>query len=95
MPSAIADADDTVKAILTLYLLGKNVTTDAMIAHFKTSHGHFCTYPGERDASFSANCNVLQAVLSTHDAYEHREHVIAIASFLCNCRGRGKSKING
>ncbi|MCJ1344331.1 hypothetical protein MMC31_002534, partial [Peltigera leucophlebia] len=62
-PSVLADAGDTAKAILTLYLLGRTTSLDAMIEHFRSKQGHFQTYLGERDVSFSANCNILKAIL--------------------------------
>lgn len=91
-PSVISDADDTAKTILTLNLLGRDTRPDAMISCFKTNDGHFCTYPGERDASFSANCNILQALLYVRNPQEYREHIISTTSYLCEAWWKGKAK---
>ena len=60
-----------------------------MITSFKSKAGHFCTYPGERNSSFSANCNALQALLSVSDIRSYREHIESTSTFLCRrwCEG--------
>ena len=90
-PSVISDADDTAKTILTLNLLGRDIRPDAMISYFKTNEGHFCTYPGERDASFSANCNILQALLYACNPQEYKEHIISTTSYLCEAWWKGEA----
>lgn len=62
VPSVCTDADDTAKTILVLSLLQEKVSPDGMLKTFE-SESHFKTYPLERDPSFSANCNVLLALL--------------------------------
>jgi hypothetical protein len=54
-----------------------------MIEHFETKT-HFQTYASERDASFSANCNVLLALLHQHDASRHAAQILKAARCLCN-----------
>lgn len=63
-----------------------------MISHFRTGEGHFCTYPGERDASFSANCNVLQALLHVRNPKEYKEPIIATTTYLCEAWWKGAVK---
>ena len=79
-----ADADDSAKAILTLNLLGRRVHAKSLTDHFRLSNHHFRTYLGERDASFSANCNVLRAILEVPNAYDHIADVKNVAYFLCD-----------
>ncbi|KAL9062537.1 MAG: hypothetical protein Q9161_009791 [Pseudevernia consocians] len=83
-PSVLADADDTAKTILTLNHQGEQVDPGQMITHFKTKQNHFCTYPGERNASFSANCNVLQALLSCHNVQDYSLQISSVTIFLCD-----------
>ena len=83
-PGALPDADDTAKTIITLRQLGKDPDPSQMIKHFTTDQKHFSTYPGERDASFSANCNVLQALLHTASVQKHTRQIVRIATFLCD-----------
>lgn len=83
MPLATPDADDTAKTILTLNLLKRDVEPHQVISFFKAQNGHFCTYPGERDASFSANCNVLQALLHNKHREEYAHTIIVNASYPC------------
>ncbi len=64
---------------------------DRMIDQFKSKNGHIQTYPGERDASFSANCNVLMALLSSPDVELHEACISSIATFLCDSWWSGAS----
>lgn len=87
-----ADADDSAKAILTLNLLGRRVHAKSLAEHFRSKNGHFCTYLGERDASFSANCNVLRALLEVPDAQDHVAEMNSILYFLCESWWTGAIK---
>ncbi len=91
-PCVPADADDTAKALLTLNLLKKQTSPESMINHFRSKYKHFLTYPGERDASFSANCNVLKALLESPDVNCYKAEVSSIASFLCDSWWSGAVK---
>lgn len=53
-----------------------------MIQRFETA-SHFRTYASERDPSFSANCNVLLALLHQQDAHLYEAQILKIAGFLC------------
>lgn len=88
----LADVDDTARAILTLNLLGKETNPESMIYHFKSEHGHFSTYPGERNASFSANCNVLKALLESPCVKGYEMDVASITTFLCDSWWSGAIK---
>ena len=91
-PSVLADADDTAKAILTLYLLGRTTSLDAMIEHFRLKQGHFQTYLGERDDSFSANCHILKAILVDPGLPKYESDVSRIMSYLCDSWWKGAVK---
>jgi hypothetical protein len=57
-PGCFPDADDTAKGIAALRILGTSASVNGLVQMFETAD-HFRTYPGERNPSFSANCNVL------------------------------------
>ena len=78
------DADDTAKTILTLQLLGRDtVSPEEMINAFSQTN-HFRTYSAERTPSFSANCNVLKALLYTSEPDKYEDYISKAAEFLCN-----------
>ena len=54
-----------------------------MVSFFKTDSGHLLTYPGERDPSFSINCNGLMAILRAPEVEKYLSHIENIADFLC------------
>lgn len=54
-----------------------------MITAFEGDH-HFRTYPLERNASFSANCNVLRALLNHPNASLYPTQVRKLFLFVCN-----------
>ncbi|KAJ6109480.1 Phyllocladan-16-alpha-ol synthase [Penicillium sp. IBT 16267x] len=81
VPHVCADADDTAKTILVLNLLRQQVSPDAMLKAFETEH-HFKTYPHERDPSFSANCNVLLALLHTNNPSLYAPQIEKATRFL-------------
>lgn len=87
-----ADADDSAKTILTLNLVGRRVHAKSLAEHFRSKKGHFCTYLGERDASFSANCNVLRALLEAPDIQDHVADIKGILEFLCESWWSGAIK---
>ena len=81
VPGVCPDADDTAKALLVLNLLEHKTSPDAMLASFETE-SHFKTYPLERDPSFSANCNVLLALLHVEDPSPFTLQIDKAARFL-------------
>lgn len=47
---------------------------------------HFKTYQSERNPSFSANCNVLNALLHTSpDANQYNAQIEKATAFVCDC----------
>ena len=83
-PGVLPDADDTAKTIITLSQLGEYPDPSQMIEHFRTKQGHFFTYPGERNASFSTNCNVLQSLLHSKNVQDYKSQISSITDFLCD-----------
>lgn len=65
-PGLLSDADDTAKSVMSLELIGQTVSPEQLIYEFETT-SHFKTYSTERNPSFSANCNVLCALLYMKD----------------------------
>lgn len=94
-PSILADADDTAKAILTLHLLGRTTRLGAMIEHFRSKQGQFQTYLGERDVSFSANCNILKAMLADPRLPKYNRICRASCPTCATLGGREQSKTSG
>lgn len=77
------DVDDTAKTITSLAILGQPVSADSMVEAFETDT-HFRTYAGERDPSFTANCNALLALLHLPNASEYSKQIYTISKFLCD-----------
>lgn len=77
------DADDTAKSISSLYLLGRYDTKpDRMIKTFQDKD-YFRTYQAERNPSFSANCNILAALLHFRDPGNYVETIRKVVDYLC------------
>ena len=83
-PFIESDADDTAKALYVLHQLGSNRSVDSMVQKFEVK-GHFQTYPAERDASFSANCNVLLALLNQKEVGTYQPQIYKCVKFLTRC----------
>ncbi|KAL9122767.1 MAG: hypothetical protein Q9187_000684 [Circinaria calcarea] len=90
-PDLLADADDTAKTILSLSLLKRSASPAQMIAEFETET-YFKTYIIERNPSFSANCNVLCALLYGPDPNIYADQIFKAASFLCKSWWEGPLK---
>ncbi|KAL8949003.1 MAG: hypothetical protein Q9222_004859 [Ikaeria aurantiellina] len=88
----LADADDTARTLLTLSLLGHPKPPDQMLSHFKQNGGPYMTYVGERDPSFSANCNVLLAVLHTAEPGKYNKEIERVVVYLCDVWADGPVK---
>lgn len=80
-PFVGADADDTATTILVLHLLNQPVTVNAMLKEFEEEH-HFKTYSQERNPSFSANCNVLLALLYSQEPSLYTTQIEKAVRFL-------------
>ena len=85
----LADADDSAKTILTLALLDKPVSVGPVIEKFEDAH-HFRTYGTERNPSFSANCNVLSALLSSSEKDTNEKQIFKALDFLCDAWWTGE-----
>ncbi|KAI1330892.1 hypothetical protein F5Y16DRAFT_395857 [Xylariaceae sp. FL0255] len=57
-PNSLPDADDTAKTLEALHYMGYMGDVDNFINAYEGAE-YFVTYPGERNPSFSANCNAL------------------------------------
>lgn len=79
----LPDADDTSRVILALNGLGKTAAPDAMIASLEGAD-HFLTYQGERNPSFSTNCNVAACLLNQNDPSRYSSQIQKCIQFLCN-----------
>lgn len=78
-------------AISVLSLLGENVGVDDLLAQFETPT-HFVSYQGERNASFSVNCNVLLCLLRRKDVSQFTGQAVKAASFLAQLWYESKVK---
>lgn len=88
VPTLMADADDTAKTIISLNVLGKRVRPDRLIEVFENG-GHFRTYAGERNPSFSANCNILSALLHGAEPGQYLREIELALRFLCDIHSSG------
>jgi len=75
--------DDSAKIVTTLNLLGVHIPAQRLCEIYETST-HFRVYPAERNASFSANCNALAALLHQADIKMYQAQVMKLAKFLCD-----------
>jgi len=75
------DADDTAKTITSLRLLGRQADPQGMLDKF-SNKDHFSTYVGERNPSFSANCNILIALMHMKDADQFLAQIEMALDFL-------------
>ncbi|KAH7304690.1 aphidicolan-16beta-ol synthase [Stachybotrys elegans] len=86
------DVDDTAKTIYSLGMLGHHVDVQRMLEVFETPT-HFRTYPGERDASCSANTNALVALLAQRDVRMYSSQIAKTVRFLAEFWWNADSKI--
>ncbi|MCJ1290881.1 hypothetical protein MMC34_002423 [Xylographa carneopallida] len=94
-PGVLEDADDTAKTILTLTLLESDIDPGPMLERFRT-RDCFMTYVGESDPSFSANCNILIAMLHRPSLDSLEDPIEMATTFLCRTwlQGNVKDKWN-
>ena len=90
-PGFLEDADDTAKTILTLNLIGRPALPERMITAFE-NETHFKTFETERDPSFSANCNILNALLSVPEPNKYKDQILKATIFLCDWWYQGDTK---
>ncbi|KAF2012100.1 hypothetical protein BU24DRAFT_453558 [Aaosphaeria arxii CBS 175.79] len=63
--------------------MGRDIDFEPMLAEFERST-YFITYYGERNASISANCNVLAALLQSGNVAKYTSQILKCAEFLNN-----------
>ncbi|KAL8969876.1 MAG: hypothetical protein Q9183_001785 [Haloplaca sp. 2 TL-2023] len=80
-PGVLEDADDTARILVALRSLGHPVDPKPMVDKFEAKR-HFKTYDSEQNASFSANCNVLLALLDPQYAEQYIPQIGKILLFL-------------
>ncbi|KAK2036119.1 ent-kaurene synthase [Colletotrichum somersetense] len=80
-PGVEADVDDTAKGLVCLNTLSQGVPVNGLIKAFERET-HFQTYPNERNPSFSANCNVLLALLCQADVSSFSAQILKTVQFL-------------
>lgn len=90
-PCILPDADDSAKCILFLNLVGQQMDCDKMISVFE-SQTHFKTYTNETTRSFSANCNVVKAILSSGKASHYTPQICKALDYLFRTWGNGQLK---
>ncbi|KAJ5101069.1 hypothetical protein N7456_007121 [Penicillium angulare] len=88
-PSMPADADDTAKTISALSMLGRRTNCSGMLEAFETPN-HFKTYNLETNESFSANCNVLIALLGSEGPCQYLPQITKALKFLCGAWSAGQ-----
>ncbi|KAL8679406.1 MAG: hypothetical protein Q9186_004317 [Xanthomendoza sp. 1 TL-2023] len=82
-PEVMADADATARVQLALSLLGRDPGVSMQMVSRFSCTTHFQTYPGERDSSVSANCNILMALLHCMEPEVHETSIINATDFVC------------
>ncbi|KAF2478178.1 Ent-kaurene synthase [Lindgomyces ingoldianus] len=90
-PDCLPDADDTAMTISALGLLGRPTSVDQMLSEFE-GPTWFRTYSGERNHSFSANCNVSLCLLRRADSFEHTREIVKCTQFLADSWYTNKTK---
>ena len=88
-PGVLEDADDTARILIALRSLGHLVNPKPTVDRFEAEK-HFKTYDSEQNASFSANCNVLLALLDPRSAEQHIPQIDKILLFLSGRWGNGR-----
>lgn len=87
-PGVLPDADDTAKGLESLHYLGQSSGVENLIKTFELEE-HFLTYLGERNPSFSANCNIAILLLLREDRAQHFPEIAKAIQFLTSQAFRG------
>ncbi|KAF4621498.1 hypothetical protein G7Y89_g14576 [Cudoniella acicularis] len=87
-PGLLADSDDTAVSILVLSLGGRHHSVSKMVAEF-AGPKHFHTYAKESNPSFTANCNVLLALLYCSNIHEYSSEIAKTVEFLTSTMENG------
>ncbi|TVY48029.1 Phyllocladan-16-alpha-ol synthase [Lachnellula occidentalis] len=80
-PGCLPDADDTAKANAILIMLGEDPPLNQMLKEFE---GEFCflTYHRERNASITANCNILMCLLRSDNWVAYSKQIVKCATYI-------------
>lgn len=70
-------------------MLNRDVSIEPMLAEFERDKC-FITYRGERNASFSANCNVLLCLLDMPEKRKYTARIVKCAKYIENLWRSGK-----
>ncbi|KAF2198780.1 Ent-kaurene synthase [Delitschia confertaspora ATCC 74209] len=80
-PFSLPDADDTAKTITILGLMGWKQSIEPMLKAFE-AEASFRTYRGERNASTTANCNILLCLLRSAESSKYTSQIVKCVQFL-------------
>ncbi|GKZ36717.1 hypothetical protein AbraIFM66950_007914 [Aspergillus brasiliensis] len=80
-PGFVSDADDTARALLAQAFCGIDMDPAPLIRRFEAIN-HFKTYELERNSSFSANANVLLALLFAPDSERYSVQIQKATEFV-------------
>ncbi|PYH91566.1 ent-kaurene synthase [Aspergillus ellipticus CBS 707.79] len=80
-PGFVPDADDTSRALLAQGYLGTQGDPSSLVQYFEATD-HFQTYQLERDPSFSANANILLALLIAPDPGAYSQQIEKAVKFM-------------
>lgn len=87
-PGILEDADDTARSLMALRCLDKSQSARRLIEMFQTAD-HIRTYRLEGSPSFSANCNVLLALLGEAPGALEQENIGKALVFLLELEESG------
>ncbi|KAJ4357231.1 uncharacterized protein N0V89_001806 [Didymosphaeria variabile] len=87
-PGVLEDADDTARSLMALRCLDKSQSARRLIEMFQTAD-HIRTYRLEGSPSFSANCNVLLALLGEAEGALDQENIEKALAFLLELQESG------
>ncbi|KAJ4286478.1 hypothetical protein N0V90_013178 [Kalmusia sp. IMI 367209] len=90
-PGFLADADDTAVTLLVLRQFDMNVSFKGLLETFSSAQ-NFRTYAHESSPSFSANCNVLIALLHAPDLNAHAPYIRLAIDYLVTLAEEGLLK---
>jgi len=77
----LPDADDTAVSTLVLNQTNRTYSPSSMVSEFATAE-NFRTYAFESNPSFSANCNIILALLSSSSTNKYSSHLNKAIKYL-------------
>ena len=82
-PLVGVDADDSAKGISSLNMLGAQTSPERLVEQFDAPEC-FRTFPSERNPSFTANCNILKALVSSPSPEVYSQQIEKVARYICS-----------